>query len=278
MSEDLAGRVAVVTGGASGIGDATVRRLHRAGASVVIADVDRDRGQNLAASLGSRATFCATDVAEAAQVEVLVARAVEVFGGLDIMVNNAAVSSPLLGLLDDELTDFHRIMGVNVLGVMLGTRHAGRYMADHGGGAIINMSSIGGIQAGPKVTVYRASKAAVIHFTKGAAIELAPYDITVNAIAPGNIPTPLLASSATDQDAADIGQFETTIRDQMRASRPLQRDGTTDDIADAVHYLASPSARYITGIVLPIDGGIVAGTMGLRPVADEKPGPATEMG
>ena len=118
--------------------------------------------------------------------------AVEKFGGLHVMVNNAGISSPLRKLLDDDLADFHRVMGVNVLGVMAGTRDAARHMAEHGGGSIINITSIGGIQAGGGVMIYRASKAAVIQFTKSAAIELAYHEIRVNAIAPGNIPTPML--------------------------------------------------------------------------------------
>ena len=124
----------------------------------------------------------------------LVAGAVEKFGGLHVMVNNAGISSPLQAACSTTTSaDFHRVMGVNVLGVMAGTRDAARHMAEHGGGSIINITSIGGIQAGGGVMTYRASKAAVIQFTKAAAIELAHHEIRVNAIAPGNIPTPILA-------------------------------------------------------------------------------------
>jgi NAD(P)-dependent dehydrogenase (short-subunit alcohol dehydrogenase family) len=257
---DLAGKVAVVTGGASGIGRGTVEKFVAEGARVVIADVDADGGEALATSLGPDALFQRTDVSDPEQVGALVAAAVEKFGGLHIMVNNAGVSGTMhRRFLEDDLADFHRIMAVNVLGVMAGTRDAARHMAAHGGGSIINMTSIGGIQAGGGVMTYRASKAAVIQFTKSAAIELAYYEIRVNAIAPGNIPTPLLKTSAVDMDPAELERYEVGIRETMRADRPLKREGTPDDIAEAALYFASDRSCYVTGTVLPVDGGTVAG-------------------
>ena len=121
------------------------------------------------------------------------------------------------------------------------------------------MASIGGIQAGGGVMTYRASKAAVIQFTKSSAIELAHYEIRVNAIAPGNIPTPFVASSAASMDEDEIERFEAGIREMMRADRPLKREGTPEDVAEAVLYFASDRSRYVTGTVLPVDGGTVAG-------------------
>jgi NAD(P)-dependent dehydrogenase (short-subunit alcohol dehydrogenase family) len=257
---DLAGKVAIVTGGASGIGRGTVEKFVAEGARVVIADVEADRGEALASALGPDAFFRRADVSDPEQVGALVAAAVEKFGGLHIMVNNAGVSGTMhRRFLEDDLADFHRIMAVNVLGVMAGTRDAARHMAAHGGGSIINMTSIGGIQAGGGVMTYRASKAAVIQFTKSAAIELAYYEIRVNAIAPGNIPTPLLKTSAVDMDPAELERYEAGIRETMRADRPLKREGTTDDIAEAALYYASDRSRYVTGTVLPVDGGTVAG-------------------
>lgn len=260
MVSELGGKVAVVTGGASGIGRAIVERFAVEGARVVVADVDRDRGEDLAATLGADAVFQLTDVAQPEQVGALVAVVVEKFGGLHVFVNNAGVSGTMhRRFLDDDLADFHRVMAVNVLGVMAGTRDAARHMASGGGGSIINLTSIGGIQAGGGVMTYRASKAAVIQFTKSAAIELAHYDIRVNAIAPGNIPTPLLASSAGNMDAAAIERYTAAIRETMRADRPLQREGTPEDVAEAALYFASDRSRYVTGTVLPVDGGTVAG-------------------
>lgn len=249
-----------MTGGASGLGRATVERFLAEGARVLIADVEDQRGQALAATLGPNAFFRRTDVSDPNQVGALVAAAVEKFGGLHVMVNNAGVSGTMhRRFLDDDLADFHRIMAVNVLGVMAGTRDAARHMAANGGGSIVNMTSIGGIQAGGGVMTYRASKAAVIQFTKSAAIELAYYEIRVNAIAPGNIRTPLLATSAVNMDPGEIERYEASIRETMRADRPLKREGTPDDIAEAALYFASDRSRYVTGTVLPVDGGTVAG-------------------
>lgn len=256
---ELDGKVAIVTGGASGIGRGIAERFVAEGSRVVIADIERDTGQELAATLGAAALFRRTDVSDPEQVGALVATTVEEFGCLHVMVNNAGISSPLRRLLDDDLADFHRVMGVNVLGVMAGTRDAARHMAENGGGSIINLTSIGGIQAGGGVMIYRASKAAVVQFTKSAAIELARYEVRVNAIAPGNIPTPILASSAADMDPAELERFEARVRATMREDRPLKREGTPDDVAEAALYFATDRSRYVTGTVLPVDGGTSAG-------------------
>ena len=267
MGTELAGKVAIVTGGASGIGRGIVERFVAEGARVVIADVEDDRGEALAAALGPDACFRRTDVSDPEQVGSLVAAAVEKFGGLDVMVNNAGISTTMHPrFFDDDLADFHRVMAVNVLGVMAGTRDAARHMAAHGGGSIINISSIGGIQAGGGVMTYRASKAAVIQFTKCAAIELAHYEVRVNTIAPGNIPTPLVAKSAANMDPEQLERFQAKIRQTMRDDRPLKREGTPEDVAEAALYFATDRSRYVTGTVLPIDGGTSAG----KPIRSRK--------
>jgi NAD(P)-dependent dehydrogenase (short-subunit alcohol dehydrogenase family) len=223
---ELAGKIAIVTGGASGIGRGTVEKFLAEGARVVIADVETDHGEALAAVLGPDAFFRRTDVCDPDQVGALVAAAVERFGGLHVMVNNAGVSGAThRRFLDDDLADFHHIMAVDVLSVMAGTRDAARHMAANGGGSIINITSIGAVQGGGGVLTNAASKAAVIQFTKSAAIELACHEIRVNAIAPAN------------------------------ASTPLKREGTPEDIAEAALYLAGDRSRYVTGTVLPVDGG-----------------------
>ena len=214
---------------------------------------------------GCRVVYRHTDVGDQAQIAELVGAAVSSLGGLHVMVNNAGISSPLRkGLFDEDFEEFDRVMRVNLLGVMTGTREAARHMADHGGGSIINLGSIGGIQAGGGVSTYRASKAAIIHFSKCAAIELAHYDVRVNCLAPGNIPTPILATSATDEDRQRLERFETRIRAQMRDDRPLKREGTAEDVAEAALYLATSRSRYVTGTVLPVDGGTVAGKVIVR--------------
>lgn len=272
---ELTGKVAIVTGGASGIGRGIAERFAAEGASLVIADVRDDLGEALAAELnsaGGTTRYHRTDVADQAQVAELVATTAEDFGGLDVMVNNAGISSPLKkGLFNEDLEEFDRVMRVNLLGVMAGTRDSARFMSEHGGGSIINLGSIGGIQAGGGVSAYRASKAAIIHFTKCAAIELAHYEVRVNCLAPGNIPTPILASSATDEDRERLERFEVRIRQQMRDDRPLKREGTAEDVAEAALYLATDRSRYVTGTVLPIDGGTVAGKVIVRKTKPDGP-------
>jgi NAD(P)-dependent dehydrogenase (short-subunit alcohol dehydrogenase family) len=265
MTDELTGKVAVVTGGASGLGEGLVRRFCTEGAKVLVGDIDRERGEALVAELGDHALFIEADVADFEQVSRLVSTAVDHFGGLNVMVNNAGVSGTMhRRFLDDDLADFHKVMAINVGAVMAGTRDAARYMSEHGGGSIINMTSIGGIQAGGGVMTYRASKAAVIQFTKSAAIELAHYEIRVNAIAPGNIRTAIVRKSAAGEDLQKLEEFEARIRAQMRADRPLKREGTVEDVAEAALYFAGDRSRYVTGTVLPIDGGTVAGKVIVR--------------
>ncbi|MBJ7338334.1 SDR family oxidoreductase [Mycolicibacterium sp.] len=260
MSSELDGKVAIVTGGASGLGRGIAERFLAEGARVVIADVQDDLGAAVAAEAGKHAYFHHTDVGDQVQIADLIATTVAKFGGLHVMVNNAGRSSPLRkGLFDEDFAEFDSVMRINLLGVMAGTRDAARHMAEHGGGSIVNISSIGGVQAGGGVASYRASKAAVIHFSKSAAIELAAYEVRVNCIAPGNIPTPLLQTAAANGDRERLEKFEVRIRQQMRDDRPLKREGTTDDVAEAVLYFAGDRSRYVTGTVLPVDGGTVAG-------------------
>jgi len=265
MTDELKRKVAIVTGGASGLGEGLVRRFAAEGAKVLIADVDRDGGAALAADIGANALFVETDVSDIDQVSGLVTTAVDHFGGLHVMANNAGVSGTMhFRLLDDDLADFHKVMSVNLLAVMAGTRDAARHMKDNGGGSIINVTSIGGILAGGGVMTYRASKAAVIQFTKSAAIELAHYEIRVNAIAPGNIRTGIVRKSATGEDLEKLEEFEAKIRQQMRDDRPLKREGTVEDVAEAALYFATDRSRYVTGTILPVDGGTVAGKVIVR--------------
>src|ERR1700730_257574 len=260
MAAELSGKVAIVTGGASGLGRSTVELFLKEGASVVIADVDTARGEDLARTLGPAALFKRTDVANADEVQALVDFAVDRFGGLHVMFNNAGISGTTYDrFLDDPLTDFQRMMGVNLLAVMLGTQRAARHMAGSGGGAIINNSSIAAIKAGFGVMVYRAAKAAVVHFTKCVAIDLAEYGVRVNCIAPGHIRTEMTAYSTPGMTPDVIERAKKAAASVTDSSRPLKRQGTPEDVAQAALYLASERAAQITGVVLPVDGGATAG-------------------
>lgn len=260
MGGELSGRVAIVTGGASGIGRTTVELFVKEGAKVVIADVDTARGEELAAKLGEQAHFKRADVAKPEDVQGLVDFAVTEFGGLHVMVNNAGVSGTMYErFLDDELKDFHVVMGVNVLGVMLGSQRAARHMAKNGGGSIINIASIAAVMAGFGVLTYRASKAGVIQFSKSIAIDLAEYDIRVNCIAPGHIPTEMTTYGAPGMAPEAVERLKKALEPALTAGQPLRRRGATQDIAHAALYLASERSRYVTGTMLPVDGGTVAG-------------------
>ena len=243
---ELAGKVAIVTGGASGLGRGMVELFVEEGASVVIADIDREGGEALAAQLGAAAVFQSTDVSDGDQIQAAVDAAVEQFGDLHVMCNNAGVGGSFKPFLDDDFADFDHVMKVNIFGVMVGTQRAARHMKNNGGGAIVNTTSIGGINAGAGVMAYRATKAAVIHLTRSTAVELARHAIRVNCIAPAHIPTAINAN--LDQSLI------------VKAMQPLPRLGSPRDVAEAALYLASERAAQITGIVLPVDGGTTAGS------------------
>jgi NAD(P)-dependent dehydrogenase (short-subunit alcohol dehydrogenase family) len=241
---ELEDKVAVVTGGGSGIGRATVERFVAEGARVVVADIDAAAGQAVADALGDRTAFHQTDVADADSVQGVVDFAVNRFGGLHVMSNNAGVASAMVRFLHDDLADFQRVVDINVLGVLLGAQRAARHMKEHGGGSIINTSSTAGIDAGAGLITYRATKAAVIHASRSIALDLAPYDIRVNCLVPGQIRTGM-----TTYDMDRVRQF----------TQPLLREGRAEDVAEATVFLASDRAAQITGVVLPVDGGTTAG-------------------
>jgi NAD(P)-dependent dehydrogenase (short-subunit alcohol dehydrogenase family) len=257
---ELSGKVAVITGGASGIGLATVELFVAEGAKVVIADLDHTKGTALAARLGDVAYYQQCDVSDRAQVEALIQAALCTFGGLHIMFNNAGMAcAPFPHFIDDTLEDFHRVMGVNLLGSMLGTQIAARHMKDHGGGAILNNSSIAGVLAGQAMMTYRASKAGLIQFSKSAAIDLAQYGIRVNCLVPGHIRTDLSSFKAGEATGVVAARVDSAVTDVYLSNQPLKRRGLPEDVAQAALFLASDRALQITGIAMPVEGGVTAG-------------------
>jgi len=260
VSQELAGKVAIVTGAACGIGRATAELFVEEGAKVVIADINDDAGETAARDLGPAAIYQRADVARVEDMDALVAATVQQFGGLDVMVNNAGVScKPSVSFLDDELPDFDRVMQVNVLGVILGTQRAARHMAKHGGGSIINNASIAGLIPGMAMLSYRASKVAAIHASKSMAIDLAQYGIRVNCLAPGHIPTDLNAFTPPGARPEVGERVQAAMKPVWDANKPLKRQGTPHDVAQAVLFLAGDRSAQITGTVLAVDGGISAG-------------------
>jgi NAD(P)-dependent dehydrogenase (short-subunit alcohol dehydrogenase family) len=252
MVQELSGKVAIVTGGASGIGRATAELFAHEGAKVVVADIAVEEGEALAAALGDAVAFQRTDVSDADEVQALVDFAVDKFDGLHVMFNNAGISSSFRRFLRDDLRDFNQVMAVNLFGVIIGTQRAARHMAEHGGGSIINTSSIGGLTGGGPPISYRTSKAAIAQFSRMVATDVAEYGVRVNCIAPGHI-----ATGITNYDLGPTIELD----------QPLQRRGTSQDVAEAVLFLASERSAQITGIVVPVDGGTVAG----RPVRQVMP-------
>ena len=260
MGEELSGKVAIITGGANGIGLGIVHLFVEHGAKVVIADVAEAEGEALAGELGPTVLFKRTDVSKADEVQALVDVAVERFGGLHVMVNNAGIGGGAFArFLDDDMTNFDRVVGVNLFGVMIGSQRAARHMAENGGGSIINTTSIAGLLAGYGVMTYRATKAGVIQFSKSVAVDFAEYGIRVNCIAPGHIRTGMNAFSEPGISAEKAEALAQALKPVWDASKPLKRQGTARDVAEAALYLASDRSAQVTGMVLPVDGGISIG-------------------
>jgi NAD(P)-dependent dehydrogenase (short-subunit alcohol dehydrogenase family) len=260
MGGELQGKVAVITGGTGGIGKASVELFVQEGARVIIADIDEAAGNALAESLGDATRFCKTDVSQKRQVEALVDLAVTQFGGIDIMFNNAGIACAAFpDFLDDTLEDFDKVVGVNLFGPMAGTQAAARAMVRRGGGgAIINTASIAGTLAGQAMMTYRATKAGLVHFTKSAAIELARHGIRVNCIAPGHIRTAMSAFEHGAQSET-VERLAQEIDAIYLSNQPLKRRGLPEDVAQAALFLAGDRAPQITGIVMPVEGGVTTG-------------------
>jgi 3alpha(or 20beta)-hydroxysteroid dehydrogenase len=252
MSSRYDRKVALVTGGGSGIGATVAARLAEGGARVVIADLDGKAAAAQATSLGAAATAVAADVSDEADVRACIETALDAFGRLDIVHNNAGITGPAKHLLEIETADFDRVLAVNARGVFLVLRESFRHFTELGqAGAIVNTSSVAGLRGYRMRTPYSASKHAVVGLTKVAALEGAAHGIRVNAVCPGPIETPFIASVAREWGGGDIEKG----RAEMSDSVPLQRLGTPDEAAALVCWLLSDEASYMTGAIVPIDGG-----------------------
>lgn len=257
MAGRLEGKVAVITGGCSGIGRASVELFIREGAKVVIADVQDDKGAVLANGFKDAARFIHCDVTQEAQVAAATALAESAFGGLDIIFNNAGHGGTQLGVETMTVEGWDAAFALLVRGPMLGMKFATPLLRKRGGGAIINTASIAGIEAGWGYA-YSAAKAAVIHMSKAASAELAPQNIRVNAICPGVIPTPIFGlTMGAPQQMAE--QMAAVVAEAGRKMQPIPRSGQPEDIAKMALFLASDDASFITGEHFVVDGGITIG-------------------
>ena len=258
MAGRLDGKVAIVTGGTSGIGARTVEVFVAEGARVAIAGRTVEKGEHLAAALGDAALFVETDVAKEADIEALVAATVEHFGRLDCLFNNAGIPGPNEPIAYLSWEGYVKTMNVNVGGVLMGMKHAARVMKRQGSGSIINNASVAGLRTGYGDHLYSATKAAVIHVTRTAAMELGERGIRVNSISPGAILTPVfgkaLGLSTGDADAT-VDRLDALFQSRQ----PIPRSGLPEDIAHAALFLASDEAGFVNGHNLTVDGGLTGG-------------------
>jgi 3alpha(or 20beta)-hydroxysteroid dehydrogenase len=249
----LDGKVALISGGARGMGASHVERFVAEGARVVVGDVRDDLGSSVVASLGDAARYIHCDVTSESDWDAAVSLAVEEFGGLDILVNNAGILlfAPLTKM---PVADFRRVLDVNATGCWLGMRAAVAPMRSGGGGSIINISSIEGMSGAARLSAYTASKFAVRGMTKSAATELGRYGIRVNSVHPGAILTPMVLEAASSYSADDMAHADAFMK-----AMPLGRFAEPAEVSGMLVYLGSDESSYCTGAEFLVDGGILAG-------------------
>lgn len=256
----LQDKIAVVTGGASGIGEGTVRLFVNEGAKVIIADVQDARGQKLAEELGINAAYVHTDVSQEAEVQASIAAALSKWGRLDCMFNNAGfggVSGPIEGT---DMEAFDQTMAVLFRGVVLGMKLAAPVMKAQGSGSIISTASVAGVGIGFGPHIYSAAKAAVIHLTKSVANELGESGVRVNAICPGGIATPIFGK-AMGMTAEQADFTIDLMKARLAEGQPIKRSGIPNDIAEAALWLASDASSFVSGHALVVDGALTTGRL-----------------
>jgi len=256
----LDGKVAIITGGGVGIGRATALLFVKEGAKVVVADNVISSGEETVKTIkkaGGEALFIKTDVSLEEDVKKLMKVAVNKYGKLNIVFNNAGVADTLAFTHEVKVSEWHRIININLNGVFLGMKYAIPEMLKGGGGAIVNVASLAGLVGVPQRAAYCTSKGGVIQLTKAAALEYANQNIRVNCIAPGFIWTPMQESALIDE-AKRKNQSIEEAKKHATSSMPINRFGKPEEIAQAVVFLASDEASFITGVTLPVDGGYTA--------------------
>jgi NAD(P)-dependent dehydrogenase (short-subunit alcohol dehydrogenase family) len=252
MQHDFAGKVAIVTGGGSGIGLATATAFAAAGASVVVADLDQGALDETVRAIkddGGEATGAKANVSNAADAELMVRVATDTYGGLDYAFNNAGIEAAPLALADVSEDEWDRVFAVNAKGVWLSMKYEIPAMLARGGGAIVNASSVLGLVGAGNGSVYSATKHAVAGLTRCAALDYAQQGIRVNATSPGMIETPLMVRTAANMEVPP---------EAFHGMHPVGRMGKSTEVADAVLWLCSDAASFVTGVVLPVDGGYSA--------------------